>query len=124
MSSNGALRTVEELVPSGNFIGTSTADVRIPLIVRSGNRIVLVPGMLDTLSRHSLTGESIAPVICIAPTPGEHPLDKRFVSRQKRPQDARRVCLTNVYFGQPQKRPCNDFGVGFRAIDFRGLVSN
>jgi hypothetical protein len=57
---------VEELVPSGNFIGTSTADVRIPLIVRSGNRIVLVPGMLDTLSRHSLIGESIAPVLCIA----------------------------------------------------------
>ncbi len=37
-------------MPSGNFIGTSTADVRIPLIVRSGNRVVLVPGMLDTLS--------------------------------------------------------------------------
>jgi hypothetical protein len=58
---------VEELVPSGNFIGTSTADVRIPLIVRSGNRFVLVSGMLDTLSRHSLIGESIAPDICIAP---------------------------------------------------------
>jgi len=48
MSSNGALRTVATLVPSGNFIGTSTADVRIPLIVRSGSRVVLVPGMLDT----------------------------------------------------------------------------
>jgi hypothetical protein len=44
------MSTVDPLVPSGNFIGTSTADVRIPLIVRSGNRIVLVPGMLDTLS--------------------------------------------------------------------------
>ena len=49
MSSNGALRTVPALVPSGNFIGTSTANVRIPLIVRSGNRVVLVTGMLDTL---------------------------------------------------------------------------
>ena len=37
-------------MPSGNFIGTSTADVRIPLIVMSGNRVVLVPGMSDTLS--------------------------------------------------------------------------
>jgi hypothetical protein len=43
---------VEELVPSGNFIGTSTADVRIPLIVRSGNRLALVPGMLDTSLPH------------------------------------------------------------------------
>jgi hypothetical protein len=50
MSNNGALRTVPALVPSGNFIGTSTADVRIPLIVRSGNRVMLAPGMLDTLS--------------------------------------------------------------------------
>src|SRR5271166_3015781 len=61
MSSNGALRTVEELVPSGNFIGTSTADVRIPLIVSSGNRVVLVAGMLNTLSGSLLIGESIAP---------------------------------------------------------------
>ena len=30
---------------------------------RSGNRVVLVPGMLDTFRRHSLIGESIAPVI-------------------------------------------------------------
>ena len=28
-----------EISSSGNFIGTSTADVRIPLIVRSGNRV-------------------------------------------------------------------------------------
>jgi hypothetical protein len=50
MSSNGALRTVPALVPSGNFIGTSTADVRIPLIVRSGNRAMLVPDIFDTVS--------------------------------------------------------------------------
>jgi hypothetical protein len=48
ISSNGALRTVAALVLSGNYIGTSTADVRTPLIVRSGNRVVLVLGMLET----------------------------------------------------------------------------
>ena len=52
---------VEELVPSGNFIGTSTAHVRIPLIISSGNRVVLIAGILNTLSGSLLMGESIAP---------------------------------------------------------------
>jgi hypothetical protein len=38
---------------------TSTADVLIPLIVRSGNRLVLAAGILDPFGRRSLIGKTI-----------------------------------------------------------------
>ena len=77
MSSNGALRTVPALVPSGNFIGTSTADVRIPLIVRSGNRVL--PGMLDPFRLRSSRALRI-PARAFIPSAGD-PMSGRLSNK-------------------------------------------
>jgi hypothetical protein len=54
ISSSGALLTVAALVPSGYFIGTSTADVLTSLIVSCGTRAaLLVPAIIDAPFRPS-----------------------------------------------------------------------